>query len=381
MIILITNDQFNIRGGTVLYVHELAIQLLARGHKPIVYSTKLGKQTRLLREAGIPVIDDLNQTAVAPDVIHGHFSIETMTALLQFPRVPAVYFCHDWFSGTDSPPVFPRILRYVGVDEPCYDKLVYEHSIAPERASLIFNFVDLERFQPRNPLPDQAHRALVFSNYAKEGAHLEAIRRACRAANIQLDVSGEGVGSSSNTPERLLRQYDIVFAKGRAALEALAVGATVIVHSGISCLGQMVSDENLDNMILHNFGLRELSPRLTPAELERKVRSELTRYDVADAAKVSRRIRATANCDLAVNKIISLYQEVIDEYQQLTCHDTDAEMRAVANFLRVSTVLHTNQEAAIARYENSVPMRVAKRIRQIPVLGNVAKTIADKIAR
>lgn len=402
MIVLITNERFKERSGTVLYVRDLALQLLARGHKPIVYSTKvsgqavsslneelnslgikpdiahgfhnpkLNLQTQLLREATIPVIDDLSKLALQPDIIHGHHSVETMTALLYFPRVPAVYFCHDWFSEWDTPPIFPRILRYVAVDETCYDKLVYENPIAPKRARLIFNFVDLKRFKPRRPLPEIPRRALVFSNYAKEGEHLKALRRACRAANIELDVIGKGVDHSSGAPEKLLLQYDIVFAKGRAALEALAVGTAVIVHSGISCLGQMVSDENLDEMISHNFGLRVISPPLLPNELELKARHALSQYNPADAAEVSRRVRATAGCELAADKIIALYQEVIEEHQQSDWHDTDEEMRAFADFLRSSTVLQTD-------YENSMPARVAKHILKFPVLSKIAKKVAGKI--
>src|SRR6266478_5416084 len=96
MRILITNNTLDFRGGSELYVRDLAIALLKRGHLPIAYSTKLGEIAQEIRAATVPVIDNLDALAAPPDVIHGHHHLDTMTALLRFPRVPAVYFCHGW---------------------------------------------------------------------------------------------------------------------------------------------------------------------------------------------------------------------------------------------------------------------------------------------
>ena len=180
-----------------------------------------------LRQATVPVVDDLNAIGVPPDIIHGQQEFETMTALLRFPAVPAVYFCHDWLMK--NTPHFPRILRYVAVDHTCRDRLVFEHAIPEERIQLLFNFVDLARFKPRGPLPARPKCALMFSNYAREDGRLNAAREACARAGIELDVVGERVGNICARPEEALPQYDIVFAKGRAALEALAVGTAVVL--------------------------------------------------------------------------------------------------------------------------------------------------------
>ena len=94
--ILITNTALDVRAGSELYVRDLATALLARGHTPIVYSPVLGDVAREIREATIPVVDDLAAIGTAPDVIHGHHHLETLTALLWFPGVPAVSMCHGW---------------------------------------------------------------------------------------------------------------------------------------------------------------------------------------------------------------------------------------------------------------------------------------------
>ncbi len=48
----------------------------------------------------------------APDIIHGQHHAETMTALLHFASVPAVFFfCHGWRPPEEEPPLFPRSAR------------------------------------------------------------------------------------------------------------------------------------------------------------------------------------------------------------------------------------------------------------------------------
>jgi hypothetical protein len=127
--ILITNNTLAQRAGTELYVRDVAIALLKRGLKPIAYSTILGDVAEEIRRATVPVIDRLDSLSAPPDLIHGHHHLETMTALLHFPSVPAIYFCHGWLPLEEAPPVFPRILRYVAVDETCRDRLLDAHGI------------------------------------------------------------------------------------------------------------------------------------------------------------------------------------------------------------------------------------------------------------
>src|SRR5262249_52888507 len=150
--------------------------------------------------------------------------VETMTALLRFPNTPAVFFCHGWIPWEETPPKHPRILRFVAVDETCRDRLACESGVAEERVSVVLNSVDMDQFVPRAPLPLKPERALVFSNGASESTHVGAVREACRRRRLALDVVGAESGNVSTKPHELLRQYDIVFAKARCALEALAVG-------------------------------------------------------------------------------------------------------------------------------------------------------------
>src|SRR2546426_1837096 len=329
MRILITNNTLDFRGGSELYVRDLAIALLKRGHMPIAYSTKLGDIAQEIRAATVPVIDNLDALAAPPDVIHGHHHLDTMTALLRFPGVPAVYFCHGWLPWEETPPRFPRILRYVAVDHLCRDRLLFEHGIPEDRIRVLLNFVDLERFKPRGPLPARPQRALIFSNYATEETQIPAVRDACARHGITTEVVGFGAGNFCARPEEILGRYDLVFAKGRAALESLAVGVAVILcdKKGV---GPMVTSGELDRLRPLNFGLRTLHEPLHADAVERQI----LRYDAEETAKVSRLVRANAGANAVVDQIVSLYGEIIAENTKRDKLNVDEEARCSAAYLR-----------------------------------------------
>ncbi|MDT7602103.1 MAG: hypothetical protein QOF61_100 [Acidobacteriota bacterium] len=377
--VLITNHAMEQRAGTELYVRDLALGLLARGHTPVVYSTALGEAARELRRATIPVVDDLELLASPPDIIHGQHHVETMTALLHFANVPAVFFCHGWAPWEEMPPRFPRILRYVAVDDTCRDRLLWEHGIPEPRVRVILNFVDLERFRPRAPLPPRPARALVFSNKASDSTYLPAVREACAQAGVALDVAGKQSGHVADAPEQLLGSYDLVFAKSRCALEAMAVGAAVILCDAVGA-GPLVTADEVARLRRLNFGVRSLRNELRSEVLAR----EIDRYDARDAAEVSRWIRAEAGREQAVDEIVRLYREVFAEHQSAPARDADAEARAAAAYLRWIAVDMAEGRArnkkAFGDFENSAAVRLYKRLRGAPLFGSVARRLARKLA-
>jgi len=368
--ILITNHFLRGRTGSELYVCELATNLLRRGHSPIVYSPQLGHTARELRSATVPVVDNLDAIGSAPDLIHGQHHVETMSALLRFPNTPAVFICHGWLPFEETPPKHPRILRYVAVDDTCLDRLVSENGIAEERVEVILNSVDLEQFLPRAPLPARPARALVFSNGAKETTHLGAVREACRRRDLSLDVIGSDAGNVATRPQDVLGQYDIVFAKARCALEAMAVGSAVVLCD-IKGAGPMVTANELDGLRRLNFGIRTLREEIDADVLEK----EIARYDPADAATVSQRIRSSAGREAAIDQIVALYEEVISEFETGGPRDPDAEGRAEAAYLR-----DLNRHFEIER--NSILQSRTfvwrQRMLTLPVVGPVLRAIARR---
>jgi hypothetical protein len=262
----------------------------------------LGETAADLRRSTIPVIDDMTRLGEAPDVIHGHHHLETLIAALAFPGTPIVNFCHGWVPWEEMPLHHPAVRRYVAVDEVCVDRLVREEGISPDRVELLLNFVDLDRFGPRAPLPTRPARALVLSNAARGDGYAHVIAAACHAAGITLDIVGGASGNVSDAPEDLLPAYDIVFAKGRTALEALAVGCATVLADGAGA-GPLVMPGNYDVLRTRNFGVRELRHAHDVAWYG----EQIAQYCAPAAADVSARVRAEAGMEPAIDRLLAIY--------------------------------------------------------------------------
>jgi hypothetical protein len=306
--ILLTNNALAYRAGTELYVRDVAIELMRRGHLPVVYSTRLGDIADEIRSATVPVIGSLEDLGEAPDIIHAHHNYEAVAAIMQFPQVPAVSFCHGWTPWEEKPLRFPQVRRYVAVSEVCRERLIAEGGISGWRVEMLPNFFDARLFPPRDPLPRSPRLAVSFSNTIGEDSGLPLIRKACRNCGIQLDTMGRGTGRIERHPGQVLAKYDIVFARGRCAIEAMAVGAAVILCD-VGRLGPMVASDNFWKLHSMNFALRSLSEPFT----EDGLTEALQRYDAGDAAAVSAVVRSECEMQPAVDRILSIYEKAMEE--------------------------------------------------------------------
>lgn len=341
------------RSGSELYAAELAEALVARGHAPVLYTPTAGRLADQLRARAIPVLTDLRTLTEAPDIIHGQHTHETLTALMAFPGVPAIQMHHGWL---DLPPLpFPRILRHVPVDDTVRERLITEWGVEPDRIEVIRNWVDPSVIPARAPLPARPRRALVFSNSAAH--HLATIRAACATAGIDVEAIGADVGRSVERPADTLVHVDLVFAKARAAMEAMAVG-TAVVLCDRSGLGPLVSSANFDELRRLNFGLRTLREPVEQAPIA----AQLARYDPDDAARVSSRIRSEARIGDAIDSLEALYEQVIDEWTASGHGSAHEEMRAVARYLHGITAEPRPGIAAAALFKS-----IYARVRQVPV--------------
>jgi hypothetical protein len=309
MRILITNNTLAERAGSELFVRDLALALMRRGHWPVAYSSHLGEVAEELRRASVPVIDDLGALSEAPDLIHAQHHLDAMAAMLRFPGVPVVYVCHSWLLWEELPIAFPTIRRHVAVDDLCRERLITTPGIDPARVEVIYNFADLARFRPRGPLRERPRRALVFSNGAHDDASLAAIRAACAGHGIAVDVAGASSGQAVAEPEALLPAYDLVFAKARAAIEAMAVGTAVIVADQAGLAG-LVTRDNVEALRRLNFGMRTMQ---AGEVTEEAVGAAIAAYDAEDAAAVSAFIRSHAGMEQAVDRWLALYAAVLAE--------------------------------------------------------------------
>lgn len=361
MRVLIAGHSFGEIGGVQRYERDLASWLLANGHLPVIYVTQLGDAARRLDAMTIPVVDDLRMITGPVDVIHGDSAVETMAALLHFPNTPAIFVCHGWETMGRTTPRFPRILRYVAVDDTCADRLLTRAGIPPERISVLLNGIDVDAFVQRERLPPKPRRAVVFGNLAHELTFLPAIREACRRANLEMDVISAAAGTAVTNPESILGNYDLAFAKAKCAMEAMACGLAVIVV-GESGVGGLVRSDNFDRMRRLNFGIRTLQKPMTAETLL----AELALYDADDARAISDRSRRTASTADLHESLLSAYQSVIGEHAA-TAIDPIEESRAAAAFLHDLAVRDRHREGTMFTLA-----KASQRVLQIPVVGPAA---------
>lgn len=303
--ILITNNSLADRAGTELYVRDIALRLKEAGHTPVCFSLRCGAVAQELRDGGVQVISSLSKKHGPFTLIHGHHRIETTLAAMAFPHTPVVSFCHGPKAWPERPAFLPNVVHYAAVDEACRARLI-EEGVPPEQITLLLNFADTRRFARRPPLPSVPRTALVLSNRASEHTHLPILRQACEACGISVEVAGQDSGRWADRPEELLPHYDIVFAKARAAIEAMAVGCAVIQCDYFGA-GGLITTARFDAIRPLNFGYLSMREPLSVEYLCRQIRA----YDAADAAAVSRRIREEASLDTAFPKLLALYERIV----------------------------------------------------------------------
>jgi glycosyltransferase involved in cell wall biosynthesis len=229
-----------------------------------------------------------------------------------------LFVSHSPVYWVEAPPPLSRIGRVFAVSEVCRDRLIAAGET--RRIDLLLNPVDLDRFQPRSPLPKEPRRALVLTKNAK---HLPAVRAAAAAVNLRLDELGPGVGHVVDDLHVRLHDYDIVFATGRMALEALACGCAVIIADSRGLAGLVHSDV-VDAWRQHNLGQRLLDRPVSAAGLK----SEIERYDAEDARAVSLRIRETASLAVYLEAVETTYRSILSADQAREVDPDSLELAA-----------------------------------------------------
>ena len=129
----------------------------------------------------------------------------------------------------------------------------------------------------------------------------------------------------------------------------------------------MVTTRDVDQLRRLNFGIRTLQQNLSPTVLEK----EINRYNSDDAVEVSKRIRASAGRETAIDQITTEYTDVIREFK-LTKRDQDAEARAEASYLQ-QLVKHLEESRNTLL--NSQTFRLRNRIINTPIAGGVLRSI------
>lgn len=315
MRVLITNVQLDHRTGTEIVVRDLEAALRRRGHEVCIYTERPGLLSDEIADRGGSVVASLEDVPFVPDVIHGHHNATATAAAVRFPATPIIFVCHSRNFSIDMARGVPSVHRYVAVDLSCRERLLAE-GVPADAVTMITNAVDLERFVVRPLCTLPPRRAAIFSNNAGDAGFALVVRQACQQVGLELDEFGSGVGRTLHDPEQSLASYDVVFAKARCAIEALAAGCAVIAVDRAG-YGGLVTAAEVDRLLDWNIGDRCLQRAHDVAT----VVADVGRIDGHDVARVTQRVHQRCDLRVAVRTYEELYRSAVDPSSFPTGHD------------------------------------------------------------
>lgn len=385
MKILFTNTALDVPAGTELSLRDHALGLRERGYTPMVFSPVLGRIAESLREQGIEVVNDLTRLSAPPDFIYGQHYLVTMLALLFFPEAPAIFHCHSFQFWQETPPIHPRIYLYVAVAPKAAARILAETGVEPDATRILFNYVDLQRFRPaRSAPPNRLAKALIFNRNLSANA-TQTILEACRAEEIECDPFAS-LNPPLDAPEEVLGRYDLIFAVGKSALEAMATRAAVITATQ-ERLGELVHRGNMAEWQTHNFSSATMD---TPITVE-GVREQIRLYQPADQTPLLDFLREHASWESYLNKVESMVQEVMERHRQNPKPDPERERACLQRFvldvrkLVIDQSLHVYRADALQEERDQLTVRLAAlqnvAARQRELLDHWEQTVWGRLRR
>ncbi len=315
--ILFGNISISGRSGTEMFLYDLVRGVQKRGYLVSVFSPRRGLMAMEFEKAGVPVVTNMDDVAWTPDLLHCQHTLPTLEMVGRFPQIPAVYVCHDGKDWSDSAPPLPSVVRFAAVDLFCRDRVAFDTGRPAADVQVIPNSVDFAQFKPReSPLPPHPTRAMLFTSHSERHEYLDTIRSACSSLRLPLDEFGPAVGRTIDQPERILPNYDLVFAKARCALEAMSAGCAVVL-AGPEGAGPIVTPTDFDLFRQFNFGRSLLNSSGATEMLVRQIRQ----YDPQAAQQVQARVRGECGLDKMVDAYVDLYEEVLATEYSFDCNE------------------------------------------------------------
>jgi hypothetical protein len=222
-----TNHALSERAGSESYLETVAAELRRLGHTVVFFSTRPGEMADRLRRQQYDVRTELAEVPTDVDVIHGQHLDTVGLVRTRLPRTPLVFVTHSWAISLEDPLAELGASAFVALNDVTQRRLA-AHEATRGREVLrltqpvTISFADGARI-PLGPVPRRAVAVSRRMRYLPP-----RLAAACAAAGIEFDWLGGQDRQSADAREEM-RTHDIVFAVGRTALEAMALGRAVFV--------------------------------------------------------------------------------------------------------------------------------------------------------
>jgi len=353
-----------------MFTIEVANELSRRGHSVCIYSSRVKKElARIVYPSKVHVKSRFEDVPWTPDIIHGQNHLQTAAALAFFSQTPAIFYIHG-LGWTEQMFAHPRIINCVVMCEWMLSLVETESGVPPDRLHAIPNFVNTKRFSQVRTPPKRPSKALLFGNKGLPHKELLKLDDACSKVGLTLDKVGYAFDNAKARPETFLQEYDVVFAAGRCAFEALSCGCAVIPIVPTQA-GHLVTMENLQGWIYSNF--IPIYGKSSVQVSESWLREELCKYSLEETIEVSEFVRKNHNLTNGVEKIEGIYMHTIDSFKSIgPSVPNEFSEYLIRMSEEVETVLVRNKDLSdqLDAIHHSSSWRVTKPLRAI---GNLLK--------
>ena len=280
--------------GVPTYTLTLYNQLVARGHKVVVYSPEGGALAARMNTISSLLL------AERPDVIlaqHGTLAREMRNKWLD---TPMIFTSHGILPELEQPPVDIHIDKYIAVSE---EVLLNLASYDITNVQIVRNFIDTDRFHCTKPVSEKPKRLLFLSNF-KRWRTYETIQKACKIMGIEFRHLGYTSHPKYNV-EDYINEVDIVISLGRGVLEAMACCRPVIVFD------RRRGDGYINKDTYRRSRMNNLSGRAYSLECKTKVFTGLiSQYKPEDGITNRNIVLEHHNHVKAVDTIMEIIKEV-----------------------------------------------------------------------
>jgi hypothetical protein len=214
-------------GGTEVHLVTLAEHLQRLGHDAVIYSPELGPYTEYARSRGLVVESEPSKLPAECDVLLSQDTLVAYDLAARYPQaLHAFRICGDVFDF-QLPPLREGVVDLVIVLSDRYAQLAKGCAITAPIVRLTIP-VDVDLRTPVGGIRDRPRRAVMLGNY---GYRFDWVHSAWGQHGIEVERIGSANGSRpSYDVASALAGVDIVVAKSRAALEAMACGRAVYVY-------------------------------------------------------------------------------------------------------------------------------------------------------
>jgi hypothetical protein len=221
---VLANRHLLAAGGTEVHLVTIGEHLLRLGHAVMLYAPQIGPFADHVRQRGLDVCDNVRELPKACDVVFAQDTIAAYQLASFYPDALNIFrVCGD-VSDFQLPPQTSGVVDLTVVLSDRYERAARACAVVTPLLRLRVP-IDIDRLVAMGPLRKRPRKAVLLGNYLERD---EVVIDAWSRHGMEVRRVGGHVQSYDVAKE--VADADIVVAKARAALDAMACGRAVYVY-------------------------------------------------------------------------------------------------------------------------------------------------------